>query len=155
MRRSALRSDRDRGAIPRSGRVGFTNVDAATRARMQAIRRRDTLPELLVRRLAHRIGFRFRLHRSDLPGRPDITFPSRHKVVFVHGCFWHGHRYCRRARLPTKNASAWSAKIKANKARDRRVIIGLARLGWQSLVIWECETPNTKALEKKLKCFLS
>ena len=155
MRRSASRSNRDRGTIPRSDRVGFTNVDAATRARMQAIRGQDTLPALLVRRLAHRIGFRFRLHRSDLPGRPDLTFPSRYKVVFVHGCFWHGHRYCRRARLPTKNASAWSVKIKANQARDRRVIKNLARLGWKSLVIWECEIPNTKALEKKLKRFLS
>lgn len=155
MRRLASRSNQGRGAAPRSDRVGFTNVDAATRARMQAIRGRDTQPELFVRRLVHRMGFRFRLHRSDLPGRPDLAFPCRRKIVFVHGCFWHGHRDCRRACLPTKNAPAWSAKIKANQARDRRVIKSLTRLGWKSLVIWECETSNTKTLKNKLKRFLS
>ncbi len=155
MGRIVSRSGQGRGITPRPERSGFTDVDAATRKRMQAIRGRDTLPELFVRRLVHRMGFRFRLHRSDLPGRPDLTFPCRRKIVFVHGCFWHGHRNCRRARLPIKNASAWSSKIEANQARDRRVIKSLARLGWKSLVIWECETSNIKTLKNKLKRFLS
>ena len=146
---------RRRKASSRINRADFANVDAATRTRMQAVRRRDTQPELLVRRLLRRTGHRFKLHRHDLPGRPDIVFPSLHKVIFVHGCFWHGHLNCRRARLPTKNAKAWSKKITTNRVRDRRVVTQLTRIGWKSMVVWECTTSNTKKLGAKLTRFLS
>lgn len=155
MLKPTKQNKRRRKASSRINGAGFVNVDAATRVRMQAIRGRDTQPELFVRRLIHRMGFRFRLHRSDLPGRPDIVFPSSRKVIFVHGCFWHGHPHCRRARLPTKNSNAWSSKIATNRARDRRVVAQLARLGWKSLIVWECTISNNKKLEAKLARFLS
>lgn len=155
MLRPIKQNKRRQKASSRVNRVGFVNVDAATRLRMQAVRGRDTQPELLVRRLLRQMGFRFKLHRHDLPGRPDIVFPGFRKVIFVHGCFWHGHLNCRRARLPTKNVNAWSSKIAMNRARDRRVIAQLTRLGWKNLVVWECTTSNTKKLEVKLARFLS
>ena len=121
---------------------------------MRAVRGKNTRPELLVRRLAHRLGYRFRLHRDDLPGKPDLVFPRLQKVVFVHGCFWHGHICARGARVPVRNRDYWQQKVARNKARDETVPKSLQALGWQSLVIWECETRRELAVEKRLKRFL-
>src|SRR3979490_759234 len=105
--------------------------------RMSLIRNRDTKPELLVRRLIHSCGFRYRLHRADLPGKPDLVFPARRKVIFVHGCFWHQHRCLRRK--PKSNQDYWLPKLSKNKSRDARHLRELRGAGWSCLVIWECE----------------
>jgi DNA mismatch endonuclease (patch repair protein) len=106
---------------------------------MRSIRGKDTSPELVVRQTAHRLGFRFRLHRRDLPGRPDLAFPGRRKVIFVHGCWWHGHN-CKRGSRPARdNAAYWTAKIKRNVERDAVNAAALRELGWDVLVVWECE----------------
>lgn len=118
---------------------------------MRAVKGRDTRPEMLVRRAAHALGYRFRLHRKDLPGSPDLVFPSRRKVVFVHGCFWHGHDCARGARAPKANAEYWSAKIGRNVARDARVLVELRALGWEPLVLWECELKDPAALAGRLR----
>ncbi len=126
-------------------------VDAKRRSRiMSRIRGRDTTPELVVRRMAHRLGFRFRLHRKDLPGRPDIVFPRFRAAVFVHGCFWHRHNGCRFAYTPKSRVAFWNEKFKKNIAHDRRSEEALRNLGWRVLVIWECETQNETALKKCL-----
>lgn len=117
---------------------------------MGRIQSRDTAPELAVRRLAHRLGYRFRLHRRDLPGSPDLVFPSRRKAVFVHGCFWHRHSGCRLAYEPKSNVDFWSAKFRKNVERDIRVKGELERMGWDVLVIWECETADRAALASQL-----
>jgi DNA mismatch endonuclease (patch repair protein) len=121
---------------------------------MRAVKGANTTPELAVRRLAHRMGYRFRLHRKDLPGKPDLVFPRLHKVVFVHGCFWHGHDCARGARVPVRNRDYWTQKVARNKARDENVPASLKVLGWKSLVIWECETKGAREIEKRLKRFL-
>src|ERR1700680_2467345 len=105
---------------------------------MRRIRSKGMLPELAVRSLVHRMGFRFRLHRNDLPGKPDLVFASRRKVIFVHGCFWHSHN-CKVAHVPKSNRDYWVPKFQRNKARDRKNIDALAANGWDVLVIWECE----------------
>lgn len=126
-------------------------VDSRRRSAMMArIRGRDTVPELAVRRIAHRMGLRFRLHRKDLPGRPDLVFPKHRLAVFVHGCFWHRHEGCRKATTPKSRAVFWTAKFASNIARDARQEIALKELGWRVLVIWECETGNDAAVERKL-----
>jgi DNA mismatch endonuclease, patch repair protein len=104
---------------------------------MSRIRGRDTKPELALRRGLHARGFRFRLHRRDLPGRPDLVFPTRRAVIFVHGCFWHGHD-CPMCRLPATRTVFWRAKIEGNRARDRGSVNALAAKGWRILVVWEC-----------------
>lgn len=106
---------------------------------MAAIRSKDTKPELIVRRGLHARGLRFRLHRRDLPGRPDIIFPSRRIALFVHGCFWHAHRDCRYYKLPETYKERWREKLEGNRARDERDQAALKALGWRVLVIWECE----------------
>ncbi len=112
----------------------------AQRSRNMAhVRGRDTKPELAVRRLLHKMGYRFRLHRKDLPGRPDIVLPKYRKVLFVHGCFWHGHAGCRKAARPTSNSEFWNAKLDGNIERDQRVADELTSLGWTSAVLWQCE----------------
>lgn len=121
---------------------------------MAAIRGTDTKPELLVRSIAHRLGYRFRLHRRDLPGRPDLVFPGRGKVVFVHGCFWHQHPGCRYATRPATRAEFWAAKLDGNRERDTRVLQDLERLGWGVLVVWECETREPEAVGARLAAFL-
>lgn len=106
---------------------------------MSRIRGRDTVPELVVRSYLHRRGLRFRLHRRDLPGRPDIVLPAYRVAILVHGCFWHGHAGCKRASLPKTRVSFWAEKIAANRERDARSIRALEALGWRPLVVWECE----------------
>lgn len=117
---------------------------------MRAVKGRDTAPEMLVRRLAHRLGYRFRLHRKDLPGSPDLVFPSRRVAIFVHGCFWHGHDCPRGARMPKSNAGYWRDKLARNVARDRRSLEQLAALGWRTAVLWECELKDPAALAATL-----
>ena len=121
--------------------------------RMSRIRNKDTKPELVIRRLVHRLGYRFRLHVAALPGKPDLVFARRRKVVFVHGCFWHQHR-CALGRKPKSRLDFWLPKLHANKARDRRHQGQLSEMGWQSLTIWECQLKNTCELEEKLTSFL-
>lgn len=107
---------------------------------MSRIRGKDTKPEFLVREKLFGMGYRYRLHAAKLPGRPDMVFPSRKKAIFVHGCFWHGHRGCSNARIPKSRVEFWQEKISGNKKRDARDHRRLGRLGWRSIVIWECET---------------
>ncbi|KYC29615.1 endonuclease [Sterolibacterium denitrificans] len=121
---------------------------------MSRIRGKDTKPELLVRRAVHALGFRFRLHRRDLPGSPDLVFPSRHKVIFVHGCYWHRHPGCQYAYTPKSNMAFWQLKFDANVTRDRLALSTLESLGWGVLVIWECETHDAEALRARLIEFL-
>lgn len=123
-------------------------------ARMHLIRGSDTKPELAVRRLLHGLGYRYRLHAKDLPGKPDLVFRSRRKVVFVHGCFWHGHEECRMGRPPKSNLSFWLPKINSNRERDNRVVRELCQLGYESMIVWQCELADTVALQKLLICFL-
>lgn len=130
-----------------------TLTKEARSQRMSRIRGTDTVPELAVRRLAHGLGYRFRLYRKDLPGKPDLVFPRLKKVVFVHGCFWHGHD-CGKGRLPKSNVPFWEAKIAKNHERDERAIAALKAGGWKVLVIWQCETKSQKVLENRLKRFL-
>jgi len=123
---------------------------------MAAVKSGDTKPELIVRRLVHRLGYRFRLHRRDLPGTPDIVLPKLRKIINVHGCFWHLHTCQRRRTPPVKNADYWSAKRQRNAERDRRNHRKLRREGWQILTIWECQTKRDKleVLERRLRRFL-
>lgn len=107
---------------------------------MSRIRGKDTGPERLVRSLLHRMGYRFRLHGKDLPGRPDLVLPKYRTVVFVHGCFWHRHRGCRNCTTPTNNRDFWVKKLNENAARDRRSAGALIKMGWRVVVVWECET---------------
>ena len=121
---------------------------------MSRIGGRDTGPELIVRRTAHRMGFRFRLYRKDLPGTPDLVFPKHRLVVFVHGCFWHRHSGCRFAYSPKSRVEFWMKKFKQNVARDSRKQNALQDLGWRVSVIWECETRNIKIVEDRLREWL-
>lgn len=121
---------------------------------MGRVRNRDTKPELIVRRLIHRLGYRFRLHVRGLPGTPDLVFPGRRKVIFVHGCFWHRHEGCRAASTPATRQSFWEAKFERNKQRDRQVIDALERSGYQVLVIWTCELRPEQRLRDRLTAFL-
>ncbi|MBP7241320.1 MAG: DNA mismatch endonuclease Vsr [Amaricoccus sp.] len=128
--------------------------DEARSRVMRAVRGRDTGPEMVVRRLLHGLGYRFRLHRADLPGTPDLVFPARRAVVFVHGCFWHGHDCARGARAPRRNAEYWAAKVARNRTRDADVRAALAAAGWRSLAVWECGLKNRAALAARLAEFL-
>lgn len=124
---------------------------------MGRIRGKNTKPEMVVRRLVHRMGYRYRLHRKDLPGRPDLVFAARRKVIFVHGCFWHQHEGCRLAYKPKTRVAFWHTKLEANRARDTRNQHDLRAAGWDVLVIWECETRASNRaglLETKIKRFL-
>lgn len=106
---------------------------------MARVKSRNTSPELMVRRLLTRLGYRYRLHRRDIPGNPDIAFVGRRKAIFVHGCFWHGHDCKRGARLPKANADYWEKKIAGNRARDVAVREQLEQMGWEAMIVWECE----------------
>ncbi|MDZ4760132.1 MAG: very short patch repair endonuclease [Alphaproteobacteria bacterium] len=117
-------------------------------AAMRAVKSRNTSPELRVRRAAHALGLRYRLHGKDLPGKPDLVFAARRLAVFVHGCFWHGHTCVRGARMPATNAAYWSAKIARNVARDAAATLALSGAGWRPVIIWECETREPAALAR-------
>ena len=121
---------------------------------MRRVRAKDTQPEITVRRLAHRLGYRFRLHRRDLPGSPDLVFPGRRAVIFVHGCFWHQHDCRRGARRPSSNASYWHPKLERNVERDAVAQERLNGMGWRVMVIWECETRDLDQLGRCLSLFL-
>lgn len=133
-------------------------VDTVTAARrseiMSRVRCKDTRPEMLVRRLVHGAGYRYRLHVSGLPGCPDLVFPARKKVIFVHGCFWHSHAGCQHARIPKSRTEFWLVKLQTNKERDVRNIEALLEAGWKVLVLWECELPSPTLL-KKIREFLA
>lgn len=132
----------------------FPDVPDARRRTMSTIRGANTKPEIAVRQLAHALGYRFRLHRCDLPGRPDLAFPKRKKVVFVHGCFWHQHPGCRSAKLPKTREGYWHPKLARNVARDLGTQADLRRAGWDSLVVWECELADRNAVGARLQAFL-
>lgn len=118
---------------------------------MSRIHSRDTKPEKLVRSLLHRMGYRFRLHRKDLPGKPDIVLPRYRTAILVHGCYWHRHPDCRFAYTPKSNRQFWENKFQENIARDARQIQRLAALGWRALIVWECETRNLDVLAERLR----
>lgn len=122
---------------------------------MARIRGRNTSPERAVRSLLHRLGFRFRLHRKDLPGRPDIVLAKRRKVILVHGCFWHRHSGCKYAYMPKTRTEFWEKKFEKNIARDRDVIASLVEAGWGVLVVWECELRDVPSLTRKLSFFIN
>ena len=122
-------------------------------ALMSKVRNRNTAPEMTVRRILHRMGYRFRLHSNKLAGHPDIILPRHHKVIFVHGCFWHGHD-CPRGKRPTSNVEFWNRKLDHNIERDRLVFSALIEAGWQVLVVWQCQTKNALRLEQILTEFM-
>ncbi|WP_022726947.1 very short patch repair endonuclease [Fodinicurvata sediminis] len=122
--------------------------------RMSRIKGKDTKPEMRVRRMVHALGYRYRLHRRDLPGCPDLVFPGRGKVIFVSGCFWHRHEGCHLARLPKSREEFWKTKLEKNRERDLRNQEALERDGWGVLVIWECETKQDASLSRRIIAFL-
>ncbi|MBA9065641.1 DNA mismatch endonuclease (patch repair protein) [Methylobacterium fujisawaense] len=130
-------------------------MDAESRRRLMArFRGRDTKPEVAARRVLHRLGYRFRLHRKDLPGRPDIVLPRHGAVIFVHGCFWHRHSGCRVATMPKTRPDFWRQKFEQNTQRDARNIAKLHAAGWRVLVLWECETKDRDKMAEILLDFL-
>jgi DNA mismatch endonuclease (patch repair protein) len=133
--------------------VDTRTVDQRRRI-MQSVGTKNTGPEMAVRRVVHAMGFRYALHKCDLPGRPDLVLPARQKIIFVHGCFWHGHD-CKKGRPPKSRAEYWLPKIERNRARDSEVIRRLSLDGWSVLTIWQCETRNLVDLKVKLANFLS
>ena len=123
-------------------------------ALLARVRSKDTKPEIIVRRVLHSLGFRYSLHRRDLPGTPDIVFIGRKKAIFVHGCFWHRHDGCSRTTTPKTRTSFWEEKFNKNVVRDRINLTKLGDLGWDTMVVWECETKDTKALALRLVKFI-
>lgn len=117
---------------------------------MSRVSGKDTKPELVIRSLLHIMGYRFRLHRNDLPGKPDIILPKYKKIIFVHGCFWHGHIDCPRAKRPTTNKKFWDEKLNKNIERDKNTVSNLKALGWDVLTVWTCEVKETEKLRKNL-----
>jgi DNA mismatch endonuclease (patch repair protein) len=122
--------------------------------RMGRVKNKNSRPEILVRSLVHRMGFRFRLHGKKLPGKPDIVLVRHKKVIFIHGCYWHQHGVCRPLAIPENNSDFWRRKFADNVDRDKRNIEELAELGWRVLVVWECETKDLPTLKDKLQTFL-
>lgn len=121
---------------------------------MRAVKSKDTSPEMTVRRIVHAMGKRYRLHRKDLPGKPDLTFAGLRKIIFVHGCFWHGHDCKHGARQPKDNAEYWENKISRNKERDIGSQEALRSMGWDVMIIWECQLKDLEALKERLRVFL-
>ena len=140
------------------GQCDLTMADTVDRKKrseiMSRVGSRDTKPELVVRRIAHGLGFRYRLHRRDLPGCPDIVFPRYRSVIFVHGCFWHRHPSCKFASSPKTRVEYWENKFRGNVARDTRNATLLRNLGWRVLVIWECETKNHEVVAERIRSYL-
>ena len=131
------------------------NVPPEVRSQIMArVKSKGMKPEMRVRRLLHGLGYRYRLHRKDLPGKPDLVFPSRRKVVFVNGCFWHNHEGCSRVRIPNTNREYWVAKLERNLQRDRRNVSLLEAQGWQVSVVWECQLRDLAATTDQLVAFL-
>ena len=125
------------------------------RRTMQAVKSKNTTPELIVRRLLHANGYRYRLHSGALPGRPDLVFPSKRKIIFIHGCFWHGHNCLRGSRVPKTNTEYWTNKIARNRLRDTKARQELQVRGWRILYIWECELIDPQATLKRICQFLN
>lgn len=123
-------------------------------ALMGRIRGANTKPEMLVRQLVHGMGYRYRLHRRDLPGTPDLVFPSRRKIIFVHGCFWHRHEGCRFAYEPKSRQEFWARKFEQNLKRDKAALAALRAAGWKVMIIWECETRNVEEISQRVRMFL-
>ncbi len=123
--------------------------------RMRLVRSMHTKPELMVRGVASQLGLRYRVHDAHLPGTPDIVFSGKRKVIFVHGCFWHQHTGCRLQSTPQRNQHYWLPKFQRTKARDRRNKMALTRLGWEYLVVWECETRNPVAVSRRVNRFIA
>lgn len=141
--------------MPEASPPKMTEAPSETRSRiMRAIKGANTGPEMRVRRLTHGMGYRYRLHGRGLPGRPDLVFGSRRKVIFVHGCFWHQHDCAKGNRTPKTNRAYWAYKLRRNMERDGENQAQLRELGWQVLVIWECETKDLEALEERIRKFL-
>lgn len=131
------------------------NVSPETRSQIMArVKSKGMKPEMKVRRLLHGLGYRYRLHRSDLPGQPDLVFPSRRKVVFVNGCFWHNHSGCPRVRVPVANRNYWLSKLSRTKTRDERNIGLLKGSGWAVMTVWECQLRNMDSVAKQLVDFI-
>lgn len=122
--------------------------------RMSRVRGKDTKPELTLRRLVHAMGHRYRLHSRKLPGQPDLVFPARKKVIFVHGCFWHRHKGCPNCRLPKSKLDFWVPKLEGNRQRDRKNQVMLRKLGWKILIVWECQVKDLKTLSGRVRKFL-
>ncbi len=145
----------DSGTSPLNKRKPSDKPPSAARsANMAKIGPKDTRPELVVRRLLHSLGYRYRLHSRDLPGTPDICFPSRKKLIFVHGCFWHRHDGCRQTTTPKTRTSFWENKFQQNVVRDRLNSEKLGDLDWDTMVVWECETKDLDKLTPRLVAFL-
>jgi DNA mismatch endonuclease (patch repair protein) len=121
---------------------------------MGRVRGKNTAPEVKVRKVLHQLGYRFRLHSAHLPGHPDIVLPRYRSVIFVHGCFWHQHPHCKRAKLPATRRGWWKNKLAANVERDKAVRDEVAQMGWRVEVIWECELREVDALARRLKGFI-
>lgn len=149
---STARANRNAAKVPRSPSASSAAVSAAMRGNKSA----HTRPEIRVRELLYHLGYRYRLHADDLPGRPDIYFAARRKVIFVHGCFWHQHHSvrCPLTARPRSNLTYWSAKLERNQQRDSAHKRALRRLGWRVLVIWECDTRDARRMELRFKRFL-
>jgi DNA mismatch endonuclease, patch repair protein len=129
--------------------------DPETRSRiMRAVKGENTAPELIVRRLTFAMGYRYRLHRKDLPGKPDLVFPRRRRAIFVHGCFWHGHNCARGARMPKTHVEYWQQKIARNRVRDGANVAALESHDWRVATIWECELKDLERVKTRLKRFL-
>jgi DNA mismatch endonuclease (patch repair protein) len=122
---------------------------------MSRIKSQDTGPEIKIRSLVHRLGYRFRLHRKDLPGKPDLVFPARRKIIFVHGCFWHGHSCRKGQHMPETSTDYWRGKIEKTITRDRETVKALHAAGWQTLIIWECEIKNDLVMIASINNFLN
>lgn len=136
--------------------IGVDKLTANRRSEnMRKIRSKDTLPERIVRRLIHGLGYRYRLHATELPGKPDLIFPSRKKAIFVHGCFWHGHAECREGRVPNSRKEYWGPKLHGNRMRDAAHEKALSNLGWTTLTLWECQLGDATDLCQKIDKFLS
>ena len=140
----------------RGGPLAGLKIKTARRSyNMSRIRSRDTKPELIVRRMVHSMGFRFRLSVGALPGRPDLVMPKHRKLIFVHGCFWHQHRGCCDGHLPKSNQKYWVPKLQGNVSRYRKNVRSLRKEGWSVLTLWECEITKGRAFSNKLQRFLS
>lgn len=121
---------------------------------MSRIRGKDTVPELKVRSLIHNLGYRYRLHSKKLPGKPDLVFPGRRKVIFVHGCFWHAHSGCPKGQPPKSNLDFWLDKLETNKKRDAQAVRNLRSGGWQVLTVWQCQIKDVESMTKRIVKFL-